>query len=146
MARKRGDGPKSAEFERLLSDGVEPLEAARRAGYTRPARQLVKRDKWAAEEGTKPVAGESDANLAKRTLRNVARLATTDAPRVQAAKALLEQRDVSDSSQSQTVVVLRGRDPAPNAKGQWVSTDIDPSVLAAAIEHVRARREASDDG
>ncbi len=140
MPRRRGDGEKAQEFERLLAEGVEPLEAAKLAGYARPDKVVAKRERWAREDAAKPKPDESDADLARRTLRNVARLATADAPRVAAARELLASTPDTRAG-DQCLVVFRGRE----GKGQYVSADIEPEVLAAAIEHVQAQRTAAEE-
>ncbi len=59
-----------------------------------------------------------------------------------AAKALLEQHpDTSGAAGERVLVVFRGRE----GKGQQLASDIEPEVLAAAIEQVQRQRAEAEE-
>jgi len=82
---------KRREFERLVAAGVPTEDAVAQAGFSRPAQALKRIEQRAAALRAEPeqITPENDTDLARATLRTVARLAD-GSPAVTAAKALLE--------------------------------------------------------
>ncbi len=132
MARKRGDGPKSERFELFIGQGLEPIEAAKAAGYTRPERVVKKRKAWAAEALALPAPKElTDAELAKRTLRSIAELSLLDGAKVQASKALIENAPPAAAEGGNGVcVIFSGRE------GTDIRGAVDPHDVAEAVHHL----------
>ena len=138
-------------FRILVSENPsgDLVELAEIAGYVNP-RQFVERLKAAdAKAAQAEVEAKEDKKqgltpdraLATRALRTIAKHGTNSA-RVQAAKALLETEPKPLTANNQILVVFRGRESDTH---QRLLADVDPTALAAAIEMVKAEREAAHD-
>jgi len=143
------ENEKLRTFRDLVTENPnEDLVAlAKLAGYVN-AKQAVERIKAAdAKAAQQELEAEADKKqgvtpdraLATRTLRMLAKHGNNSA-RVQAAKALLEAEPKPLTANSQILVVFRGVELDPR---QELIADVDPAALAAAIEHVKAEREAA---
>lgn len=147
-------GDKQREFDELVAAGMDPKEAARVAGFTRPA-QALKRlaarnaprsfDAMATAIGTPNTAADApptdDLELSRKALRAV--LAFGD-PKFHpaAAKALADMAPPpTKDSGPPCVVVFRGREPAPGAV--VLPSDVDPGDLLEALRLLRAGRLAT---
>jgi hypothetical protein len=136
-------------FKILVSENPsgDLVELAQIAGYVNP-RQFVERLKSAEARAAQEEKEEKEERRQGLTpdrakaLRALRRIATsgTDNAKVQAAKALLESEPKPLTANSQILVVFRGVELDPR---QELIADVDPAALAAAIEHVKAEREAA---
>jgi hypothetical protein len=127
---------------------ADPVEMARLAGLSRPetaVKRIKERDERkaarAAEEEEHRKRGlEPDRAKGLRTLRDIARTGKTPSSRVAAAKALIESTPQPFMGKDRILVVFRGRDSDAH---QQLCADVDPMVLAAAIEEATTAREAA---
>ena len=144
------ENEKLRTFRDLVSENPHEdlVTLAKLAGYAQP-KQAVDRirsaDAKAAQqeqeqEHDKKQGITPDRALATRALRNIAQHGTNSA-KVQAAKVLLESTP-APISKDRVLVVFRGREPVEQ---QQLIADVDPTALAAAIEHVKQEREATHD-
>lgn len=131
------------------SPNADPVKLCELAGYKNPAaawKRIQANDAAAAqkaqEDETDKRSGQSsDAVLARVTLR---KLAKSGPPTVRAgaAKALLESSpEPLDPSKDRCLVVFRGRS---HDQGQMLQSNLDPKVLAAAIEIAVEQKEATE--
>jgi len=131
------------------SPNDDPVKLAALAGYANP-KEAVERLRTAearAQERAQQEAEDAaqgitpDRSKALRTLRTLAnKTAAPASARVAAAKALLESEPKPLTSNNQILVCFRGRETDQH---QRLLADVDPTALAAAIEHVKQEREAA---
>lgn len=139
-------------YRQLVTESPEAdlVELARLAGFKRPELAVkrineadAKAEQQALEREEEERQGVTpDRSLATRTLRTIARHGTATA-RVAAAKALIETTPAPLNGKSRVLVVFRGRETDGH---QQLAADVDPRVLAAAIEQATTERETAQQG
>lgn len=144
------DGEMTRIWRALCAEdpSADPVELARLAGFAHPeiaVKRIKTKDermarRAAAEQEERKHGVEPDRQKALRTLRNIARTGKTPSSRVAAAKALIESTPTPFMGRDRVLVVFRGRETDQH---QQLCCDVEPQVLAAAIEEATTARETA---